>query len=946
MSGLDRTYENVALQKKLEGILFDGLAPIVEQLFRKKLGADWLVEINRRRSLTPKRQDDDSVFLDPIGSNQGSPRWDSNLLLHTIRENLADLEGMYKGNADNIQSYCQDLKSIRNSLSHVTGDALKRAATDRRVLFYGELVSKILWSFSVPYKKRRELDDLVDSIFGSVRKEQQEQSVNIPVQSAPPQQAATVETPAKDVFDILGEVEPPKREMDLPEPGPGVACFLMADHRINPPSDNRECVGSIVTTVYSSGAGPSRAIPTGLGSDASNDFHRIIADVRSHERQTPRLDVSTRSTFDPLAFVGTSHGLALAVSDRTARCEMCPSYKDRRIVATGIVVKSRGGVVGAVTGFSQKLDIAAAFMPAGTLFLFAAANLSADDDGYGQKLKILKEAGIEARPINHVNELDFLLIDGPAEEITPLQTAIATTDATIASKGSHEIGTPRRRIINHILAAFIFGLAVLGAIYIYGVLDKDDPEQLAFERQSSARLSNLASAGERLAAEPIDPDACSNANQAASSLTEFDKARLEPRHNQTIDAARVCALAAKKLEANLAALVVAARAYDGKSLRVVRNMVEARSKIETIKLSTELTPEQASAMKTGDQATDKMKLSSDRAAAFGTAYLEWTRNRDDLEAVKGVIAAYNAMDSLTVEIASETQSSELRTVADLSRNVDRMKRSVAEAVTAIGSLGDQTSITRRRSVEQLLQRIDASAMSVATVQQKAVLDEGAKKLSAARWETFVSAANVADKSDDPAEISVALSSYADLTDDDKRAHADALKQKGRIVDALLTQSTERDGRLARLEAAAERVGQPGIAGRDLLVATVELAEATKALSPSDMNGASEVRVAAFSGGRAALQMLETSESRISKLGQLARLAKSASGETVSSKVKAQMTQARNALTPFDRATLTDEQRQWIVDVCLAKVRPKPGFFAANPALECKDDPDFAEMQGR
>jgi len=87
------------------------------------------------------------------------------------------------------------------------------------------------------------------------------------------------------------------------------------------------------------------------------------------------------------------------------------------------------------------------------------------------------------------------------------------------------------------------------------------------------------------------------------------------------------------------ALVSAAKAYDPTNARLVKNMASARAAIDNAEFLDRLDSEQTAAAKTGDQAVSRLRAAAERAAAFDTPYIEWTRNRQSRAATSALISA-------------------------------------------------------------------------------------------------------------------------------------------------------------------------------------------------------------------------------------------------------------------------------------------------------------------
>jgi hypothetical protein len=83
------------------------------------------------------------------------------------------------------------------------------------------------------------------------------------------------------------------------------------------------------------------------------------------------------------------------------------------IYATGSIPPDGCGVVGAIRGLREKVDLVSQQGKPGSLFVFPADNLSDSSEEIEEKLTQLEAKGIQYRAVRHINDLEGVLW-GPA----------------------------------------------------------------------------------------------------------------------------------------------------------------------------------------------------------------------------------------------------------------------------------------------------------------------------------------------------------------------------------------------------------------------------------------------------------------------------------------------------------------------------------------------------
>src|SRR5262249_35028950 len=154
----------------------------------------------------------------------GKPKWDTNILLHAIREYGRDMSNVRQTHVGSLRTWCWELLELRNAPSHFDKDNYHIVNSDRKLGHQAELAINLLKAFSAD-KEASEIEALMDGAWSSGRpdrsktKGEPEQVRSPPGPSPSEMPRATFEASSSPPKTVVSQN---RRRTPLPSPAVGV----------------------------------------------------------------------------------------------------------------------------------------------------------------------------------------------------------------------------------------------------------------------------------------------------------------------------------------------------------------------------------------------------------------------------------------------------------------------------------------------------------------------------------------------------------------------------------------------------------------------------------------------------------------------------------------------------------------------------------------------------
>jgi hypothetical protein len=302
----------------------------------------------------------------------------------------------------------------------------------------------------------------------------------------------------------------------------------------------------------------------------SDTYYRIIMDAREEEisganANHAKANLYTHSRIDPGGFGGESFGLAAALADRSARYNWAPSVAQRRIVATGVILRSRAGEVGPVDSFLEKLNLLERELPAGAIFICPAGNLRTASGAEKALLAQLQSSkGIRIRAIDNLSELEDLF-DRPETRSAPASPDRPAAKPPLEpppARSAPPVEGRRRSVAPLVMIAAVGATAVLATLYLAATFvnaDRLAPEQ-------AQKISDLVQAQAGRPASAMSAQQCGELTKAARAVAGIESRRFDAPANAALAEASTCARRLSDSDLRLANLADAERQLASKVL--------------------------------------------------------------------------------------------------------------------------------------------------------------------------------------------------------------------------------------------------------------------------------------------------------------------------------------------------------------------------------------------
>ena len=184
---------------------------------------------------------------------------------------------------------------------------------------------------------------------------------------------------------------------------------------------------------------------------------RIIGAARYAEKDD-RAATGVITFFSNPLFGGESYGLALSLADKMTRLGNDENWTE--IYATGSIPPDGCGVVRAIRGLREKVDLVSRQGKPGSLFVFPADNLSDSSEEIQEKLTQLEAKGIQYRTVRHINDLEGVLWGTALKEQGCIK--IFNKKTQLWKKIKSRI--PQKILLNNLKAGVFLGL--IGLLFI------------------------------------------------------------------------------------------------------------------------------------------------------------------------------------------------------------------------------------------------------------------------------------------------------------------------------------------------------------------------------------------------------------------------------------------------------------------------------------------------
>ncbi len=945
MSELSKSSLNAGFNDEIQYRLLAALIPVIEKGLHQAWGDDWFAKLNNRRTTPVQREGGrESKGLDPIRNENGQPKWDTNTVLHTIREYGRDIPSFDKRYSGSLRTWCWELLNLRNDKSHFDQKTYHTANTDRKLAYQATLAINLLKAFS-ERKAAEDIEKLMDGPWFSMRGGTVEQHVKSDGKSKEKGSALSTSPDA-----LLGKapvqelaLKKSRRRTPLPPPGAGVVVFPVAGQE--GATTEEDCLASASGSVLGQAVDRHFAIANTLSGN-EDIFYQVIRDVRHSEPTDAKLSLKTRVRFDS-EFFGGSFGLAAAIADRSARYGFAKGWDSKRIVATGVILPRRGGEIGEIDALAEKIVIVERFIPAGSLFIVPKANVEGDSKALVPKLDALRTRGIDWRAVSHIDDLNDLLASDELQAAVPTSTPTLvhaepapTCDnrALPPQKSSNLLpSTKHLRGAGMLAAAAMTVVAGFGGLYGFATWREERAQDIAKLQASDERLQKLASSAGVLAGHSPTAAQCIDLVRASLAVSAFDVSRLDGPHRQALDNAKSCQLQLSESDSRIASLKAAAsEARDNAPAHIVA-LSEARAKLQSFDLDRQDQKEIADAVASGGQAVDAVRASDNRLGAFDNAITDWEADREDGAKAGRAADALAALQSFDLKRPGSLAAAKAALGTDLKTEISssdgRISRAVVFASTMTPNVGDEA--------DGRLDALNAFDEGRLTGPQKTIIERARSIPRQRRWTEFDAAATIYRENPDAKAGLTLATAYQALTSADRVALAPQLSKYRDVIDAVQTATLQSDIRLDDLSNTYQAVLAGERANQALAPLYDSLSKAAGTLTDFDKQRMSFDQDQAMEKARDVAIQVAASDKRLREAETWSEIAlKSRNDGAVPRTVMDNVRRARSALTTFDKDRMTADVKRTLEKVCGVPVETKRGVLPALAGYDCYEPGDF------
>ncbi|NPU11377.1 hypothetical protein HL666_11440 [Bradyrhizobium sp. 83002] len=565
------------------------LSARVEALFEKQWGPKWPQLIldkmkqadNEKRKTNPESRG--RILFKVVN---GKAEWDFLQMLHALSDNAHAISSLSKQNGP-IRGLCFRLIQGRNQLAH------KKAGFDRNDVGFAKAHIESLISLArflvgeqdmEPVK--RLLNHLIEKSRPSPGSEHRESAQSVTdAQAAKQDELAEIRAMLQDVAKVLDErliaqsppaakLTPPptplagspaaqagrtRRRTPIPAPRHGLVAFPIVAEGAD--ADQYGELGYLSCSRYEPESRQdflSRVIGF-EGHGRSDAYYRIIMDAREEETNHAKANLYTHSRIDPGGFGGDSFGLAAALADRSARYGWADQVQQRRIVATGVITRSRAGEIGPVDSFLEKLKLLERTQSEDAIFVCPAANLRTASDAEKALLEHLQNAKrIRIRAGDRISDLEDLFCQPETAKPSSAdeRSAVASNpEPPPTPSATTDVKKTRMPAAALAMVAAFGAIAVLSTVYLAATFVNRDrlPAELA------QKIADLVQAQAGRQASAMSAQDCSDLTRAARGVAGIEPRRLDASANAALAEASACARRAADSDTRLSNVADAAR---------------------------------------------------------------------------------------------------------------------------------------------------------------------------------------------------------------------------------------------------------------------------------------------------------------------------------------------------------------------------------------------------
>lgn len=972
---------NAGYNHEIQHLLQKALIPAVEKGLLQSWGPDWVNKLDERRATVPdqtrrpgNRPGKPEVTskrepLPPIGKEEdGTPRWDTNTLLHTIREYGREMSTVQRNRAGLLKDWCYELRDLRNGPSHADPETFQKVNSDRNLIYQSAIAIKLLKAFNAN-REAEELEALMDgpwaaTLAGAVHRSQPKPE-NL-LTDKPVERATLLDGPVEQLTsanNASGEIHT-RRRTDLPAAGRGVCVFPLAG-RNGALSDDRECLASANAGVLSGQPIPNFAVMTG-DSGNSATFYQIIRDTRGSEPNNAMLDAKTRVRIDT-TFIGNSFGLAVAIADRSARYGVAKKVANVRIVATGAILAKHEGEVEAIDHFLDKVAIVQHFrslIPPGSLFIFPRKNLETDDKRIAVALKQLEESGIEHRAIAHINELNDLFpgILGGTEAVEnptpppPSQSPVVQIEVKsspeiigVYTKQGVDSKLSRRSPVTRLgLAASIaFGMLGLGGMYYVADHLSGTELDVAAIQASDERLRALTRVADAMRPGAESATDCVSLLAASLKIVSYDLQRADDVQNQALDRAKQCGLLISESDARLQALRAAADDAQATNPLTVQRLADARAAITPFDEGRTDLADMQQQIDDGDRAALHVTESNRRIDTFNKTISSWQKNEADGQTANQAIMAYRDLQFFDLDHQGMISEEDIDAAKRLSGLVAQSDGRISQAIVYIAMLQKNKSDLVRHDAQNRIENLTTFDMARATESQIEAIVDGQRSLQNLRLKDFETAAAEYAEIPSPVNTLAIMEKYDALPLSDRLENVGQLAAYRPSLDRAQQDILSSDQRLLQLDHSYTNARSAEESNVGLASSYHSLAQSLRTLNELDKARLSTQQQEMIQYGTRIADELAASDHRLMTAITLSELAQKMPEGSDKQSLMEKIRATRSTLTNLDKDRMTAEQKQVLDSVCNASPRqPTPlllsDFDTLPPVanLDCYEEKDF------
>lgn len=932
MAELDNSDLNLAHNGRIQRIVQQGLAPIVERDLRKAWGNGWLDELNRRRS-GPRPGGSGGVQSGPmstIRNRKGRVEWDTNTLLHAVREYNSEMESCPEDFRRRVTDWCWELVGSRNGPAHFNDHNYEQVNSDREIAYQAGVAVRLLQTFRA-YRQADEIKELTEKKWppekASAEDKAEAERTAAPPHEEKPQVAVAQDAGPKPHEDkkAIAENEPDvvhsKRKMSMPTAASGVIAFPLAGHGGSERPED-ECLGVIEAKFLPTDRG-NTILPSPYGGDRAMVVDRI-RQARDCEPEGRELLESVRLRFDPEHFVGPSFGLAAALADRSLRYGLKPEYEARQIIATGEIVAKGLGAIGSVGGLIEKIRIVRAHGKTGALFLLPKDGLDKGGQEIADALATLIERGITWRTIAHIDDLnDLLAIGSSADQPIPKPVGLVDRGPKTPDQPKPEEAAaaasrkPRRRtrIGSLVAASLLAATALIVGLYGFSLLDAHNRANLADLAASDDRLGKLVDATRPLAAGSLSPKACEALVKAASVVTEHDLARSTQSQGNAASLASDCRSSLQDRNDRLQKLAAAVSAARDETPARLEELAVARRRLTGFDLAQaeaadSVTNENIAA---GDQAIARLKNSDGLIAGLKSSLAALSANPQDADGIRRSLAAADVLTPFDIDRLTGATRRDLEKIPGMRADLSASDRRIDAAVFLASAVDHSDTPETLQKLETAIAALTPFDLSRLNDKQKAVVDAGRELPRKRHWVEFADAAAAYAATPTP-KATVDLLQAVDAFGVAERIYfADRLKNSQPAVQRARDALSASDLRLSALERAF-RVYAAANDPAGQATSGVQLLAAVAGLNDLDRYRMTDTQKLAAAEGEALQNNFDASDRRITQAMTWASMATTADPSS-SQNIYDNLGRAKAALSEIDWQRMDVGQTQLLREIC-------------------------------